>query len=492
MIKKSDELAKCSRMESTHRLKHGSVLMLWRNAIRYAIILQIIHYILAACNISMNPISKRVVVTGIGLVSPLGCGNINIWNRILNKETGIQELRPEAKVPGSDVHIAARVPRPNDNNSASFSKNELFDEKVVFGRSVCKEFADFTQFALHASDLAIADAGNPILSNEVPNDRVGVAISSGIGAIQDIVDTSAVLEKSGMRRISPYFIPKILINMASGNVSIRHKLYGPCHSTVTACAASAHSIGDAYNFIRMGYADMMLAGGSESCISSIAISGFAKMRALSNGTDATACRPFDAARNGFVLGEGASVLVLEDMELARKRGANILCELVGYGMSADGYHITSPPPNGDGAIRAMQVALRDAGIAPHSIGYINAHATSTPVGDQIEMNAIETVFKGRDTVAHLPPLYVSSTKGATGHLLGASGALEASMCVFSLQSGKIPPTLNLQTPCAASSGTPSGIILPTEAVDQSYLYAMSNSFGFGGTNVSLIFKKYEL
>jgi 3-oxoacyl-[acyl-carrier-protein] synthase II len=348
-----------------------------------------------------------------------------------------------------------------------------------------------------------------------------VAIATGgMGSIQDVVTSSRNLDSS-YRKVSPYFVPKILGNMAAGHVSLRHRFRGPLHSVSTACAAGSHAIGDAYNFIRLGYADVMLAGGAESNLDALTIAGFARMKALCpDSPPSQASRPFDSGRNGFVIAEGACVLVLEELSYAQRRGAVILAEVSGYGLSSDAHHSTSPSPQGDGAIRSMRVALADAQLEPDDIGYVNAHATSTPVGDAIEAAAIDTVFDSGSQNNNRPssssssratPLYVSSTKGATGHLLGAAGALESAFTVLALRDGVVPPTLNLSspdyTPCSFSH-------VPLQAIHyinssdsnsdsdnnsekygtsnnrQPLLHALKNSFGFGGTNASLVFSKF--
>jgi 3-oxoacyl-[acyl-carrier-protein] synthase II len=479
---------------------------------------------------------KRVVVTGLGLVSPLGCGNIEIWNKIIDSRCGIRSLDL-----GLPITIAAQVPA------------DEFDEVNLFGKQSLKQRSKSTHYALHASDLALKDAefySNKSASSSLDLNRCGITMASGMGTLRDITDASQdSISKDSYHKLSPYFVSKILLNMAAGEVSLRHKLRGPNHCVTTACAAGAHSIGDAYNFIRLGYADLMVAGGTEAPLDPLSISGFAKMRALSRKTDPLAAsRPFDKERDGFVIGEGAAVLVLESLESAQKRGVRIYGEVVGYGLSGlspptldclplllslitslclchcllgDAHHITSPPDSGDGAMRSMISALHDANISPSLIGYINAHATSTPLGDRAEVNAIHSVFSNdiwpaepselspvnlnkqipmNESSPTLQPLYVSSTKGATGHMLGAAGAMEAALTLFSLQTQIIPPTLNLSLP-ASSATAPEDLLVrssfrhvPKQALrlpsDHRYRYAMSNSFGFGGTNATLIFKKY--
>jgi len=445
---------------------------------------------------------RRVVITGVGAVSPLGCGAEHVWRRILAGDCGISQLPAGTLQSSVGVHVAGRVPQGQGEHD--------YDEKRVFGRLVGKEMSQLTQYAILASDLALSHAGSPLRgSSEKARDRMGVVLATGgVGSITDILDAGHSLDTS-FRKLSPYFIPKVLTNMAGGHISLRHGLRGPLLSPSTACAASTHAIGDAYNLIRLGYADLMLAGGSESCLDPLSISGFARMRALSASDDPlTASRPFDKDRSGFVIAEGACVLVLEDMHHALQRGAPIIAEVCGYGLSADAFHITTPSPNGEGAMRSMNAALRDAGIASCEIGYVNAHATSTPQGDAIEAEAVTTLFLGeqqganaasdsnpdnarshhtdtppRDAAAN--PLYISSTKGATGHLLGAAGALETAFTALAVRDGKLPMTRNLVTPDPAPAVQGLQFVRDS-SVDKKLNYALKNSFGFGGTNASLV------
>lgn len=419
---------------------------------------------------------RRVVVTGYGLVTPLGCGGYNIWQHLICGQTGISSI----VVDGVDhISVGAKVPKGPDMKDG-------FDEMKIFGRRMGKELALFTQYAMYASDLALAST--QLSKANIDSNRSGVCISSGIGAIDDIIE-GQVSFQSGYKKLSPYFVPKVLSNMAAGHISIRHGLKGPNHSVATACAAGGHAIGDAFNWIRLGYADMMLCGGSESCMNSLSFAGFSRMKALSTCNDPSkASRPFDTNRDGFVMGEGAAVLVLEELTGAQARNANIIAEVVGYGVSSDAYHISSPSLDGDGARRAMLSALQDCkgDLTLQDIHYINAHATSTPVGDVVEAMAIESVFGPT-----CQSLYVSSTKGATGHLLGAAGAMEAAFTALAVKDGVIPPTLNLSDPDPRTrlsfKHVPKNAILVPEMQ-----YAMSNSFGFGGTNACLIFRKFVL
>ena len=436
---------------------------------------------------------RRVVVTGVGVVSPLGCGAELVWRRLLNGDSGVRRLpgaalQAMAALGLSSVTVAATVPRGGSEGE--------FDEESVFGRSVSKEMSDFIQYSVFASEIALQHAKLNFGATSVYNrENFGVCIASGgIGSLRDIVDTSRSFDK-GFKKVSPYFVPKILTNMAAGQVSIKHRLQGPVHSAASACAAGLHGVGDAFNFIRYGHADGMLAGGSESSVDALSIAGFARMKALTVSTDPSAAsRPFDLQRNGFVIGEGSCVLVLEDLEFAARRGAPIIAEVVGYGLSGDAFHATSPSAEGKGAELAMTKALKDAGISSSEVGYINAHATSTPVGDVIEASAIDKVFAGGrgDTPS---ALFVSSTKGATGHLLGAAGAIEAAFTALGLRDGLLPPTLNLVEPAHKAANfryVAQSSISYKDETGKDLRYAMKNSFGFGGMNASMIFKRYEL
>lgn len=433
---------------------------------------------------------RRVCITGIGIVSPLGCGTEHVWKRIIAGHCGISALPDGYMPPNVPVHVAAFVPKDSSNPHA-------YNENAVFSRSVGKEMALFTQYAIYASDLALAHANlNPKSLPSTQLERMGTTVSSGgISSLGEILSASQNFNQS-FKKLSPYFVPKILINTAAGQVSLRHGLKGPQHTVATACAAGSHAIGDAFNFIRLGYADCMLAGGAEASIDPLALAGFARMRAVTTSQDPlTASRPFDKKRSGFVMAEGACILVLEEVEVALRRGANVLAEVVGYGLSSDSHHPTSPAPDGDGASRSMRMALWDAGISSHDalneVGYINAHATSTTVGDEIEASTITALFAPRTA---LTPLYISSTKGATGHLLGAAGALETGLTALALRDGMVPPTINLD--CPHPLGGPlahvphTGIVL-SNVERRQFRFALKNSFGFGGTNASLVLKRWE-
>jgi 3-oxoacyl-[acyl-carrier-protein] synthase II len=449
---------------------------------------------------------KRVVVTGVGLVSPLGCGSEAVWGKIVKGARGIRRL-PEVsgswpsdatKPRSAAISVVALVPSTKDIEDNDDVTG--FDAESAVGRGASRDKSRFIQYSLHASDLALAHAG--LTSTETDGsshlgiydrNRIGVAIASGIGAINEIIEGGMACEKSE-RKLSPYFVPKILINMAAGQVSLRHDFRGPNHSVATACAAGAHAIGDAFNFIRLGYADMMLCGGSEACVGALGVAGFGRMRALSTSDDPyTASRPFHPDRDGFVIGEGAATLVLEEMDMALKRGAPIIAELAGYGLSGDAYHSTSPSPEGSGAIRAMRGALACASLEPSAVDYINAHATSTPTGDGIELSAIGTVF-GTDTTSPDDGVLVSSTKGATGHMLGAAGAFEGAITALATRDGLLPPSLGLVEDDGSDVHVElkDGVKLVTgeRALVHDVQCTMSNSFGFGGTNASLVFKRF--
>ncbi len=411
--------------------------------------------------------SRRVVVTGIGLVSPVGIGTQANWDALCSGVTGIGPItRFDASA--FSTRFAGEV------------KN--FDPLQWIEKKELKKMDIFIQFALAASQFAMDDAKLEITPTLAP--RVGVFLASGIGGFTTIEREHKALLEGGPRKISPFFIPSAIINLASGQVSIRFGAKGPNSATCTACTASAHAVGDAWEIIRRGAADAMIAGGSEAAICAMGVGGFGALRALSTRNDEPerASRPFDRDRDGFVLGEGAGVLILEELGFARHRGAPIYAEMVGYGMSGDAYHMTAPSEDGDGACRVMQAAIESAGIQPSAVDYINAHGTSTPHNDRIETRAIKRTFG-----EHAPKLTVSSTKSMTGHLLGAAGGLEAGITVLAVHHQKVPPTVNLEN--------------PDEELDLDYApntcrkmpirYALSNSFGFGGTNGALLFKKFE-
>src|SRR5436190_2591937 len=410
---------------------------------------------------------RRVVVTGIGLVSSLGIGTEANWAALIAGKSGIDTIS-KFDVSQFATRIAGEV--------RGFDPLRFIEKKDV------KKMDAFIQYAIAASQFAMDDASLTVTADIAPN--AGVFIASGIGGFTTIEREHKALLDGGPRKISPFFIPSAIINLAAGQVSIRFGAKGPNSATCTACSASAHAIGDAYEIIRRGDADVMIAGGSEAAITPMGVGGFGALRALSTRNDepARASRPFDRDRDGFVVGEGAGVLILEEYEMARRRGARIYAELVGYGMAADAYHITAPSEDGDGPLRVMGRALKSADIEPEQIGYINAHGTSTPHGDRVETIAIKRCFG--EHAARVP---VSSTKSMTGHLLGAAGGLEAGITVLAVYHRRVPPTINLECPdpdCDLD-------YVPNHARDVEIEYALSNSFGFGGTNAALVFKRYE-
>jgi len=415
---------------------------------------------------------RRVVVTGMGIVSPLGIGIEHVWKRLLNAESGISNVQ-SFDVSDLPCQIAGQVPL-GDTASGNFNPDTYVSPKDQ------KKMDNFIVMALGAAHEAVEDSGwKPTDVHAL--ERTGVMIGSGIGGLQGIYEASLTLHEKGPRRISPFFIPSCLINLASGHVSIRYGFKGPNHSVVTACATGSHAIGDAARLIAFDDADVMIAGGAESTISRIGIAGFAAARALStsfNDRPTEASRPWDRDRDGFVMGEGAGVVVLEEYEHAKKRGAKIYAELVGYGLSGDAHHITAPSEDGNGGFRAMTSALKRAKLGVEDIDYINAHGTSTPLGDEIELGAVKRLFG-----SHAYKLTMSSTKSAIGHLLGAAGAVEAIFSILALRDQVAPPTLNLSNP---SDGCDIDLA-PKQAKPRKIRAALSNSFGFGGTNASLLF-----
>jgi len=417
---------------------------------------------------------RRVVITGLGLVTPLGCGVEASWSRLLQGKSGARRIE-EFVVSDLACQIACFIPR-GPLSEGKFDADDWMEPKEQ------RKVDDFIIFAMGAAELALRDAD---WKADTPQkqERTGVLIGSGIGGLNGIAETSLLLKDKGPRRVSPFFIPGRLINLASGYVSIKHGLRGPNHSVVTACSTGAHAIGDASRLVALGDADVMVAGGAESPICRIAVAGFAACRALSTGFNeqpTRASRPYDKDRDGFVMGEGAGVVVLESLEHARARGARIYAEVIGYGMSGDAYHITAPAEDGDGAYRCMRAALARAGIAASDVDYINAHGTSTPMGDEIELGAVERLF-GNAAGA----LVMSSTKSAIGHLLGAAGAVEAIFSVLAIRDNVAPPTLNLDNPSVATAID----LVPHEAKKRSIDTVLSNSFGFGGTNASLVLRR---
>ncbi|HEV2297446.1 MAG TPA: beta-ketoacyl-ACP synthase II [Candidatus Acidoferrales bacterium] len=411
--------------------------------------------------------NRRVVVTGVGLVCACGIGTEETWQSLLAGKSGIAPIT-QFDASGYDCRFAGEV--------------RGFDPFAWIEKKEVKKMARFIHLAVAATDFAMKMARFEV--NEADADATGVYISSGIGGFDVIEREHSKLIQGGPGKISPFFIPSAIINLASGQISIRCGARGPNSATATACSASAHAIGDAFKIIQRCDAEVMIAGGSEAAITPMGVGGFAAMKALSTRNDepARASRPFDAQRDGFVIGEGSGVLILESLEHAQRRNAPIVAEIVGYGMSGDAYHMTQPAENGDGAYRVMLASAKDAKISPDDIGYVNAHGTSTPIGDAIETVAIKRVFGER---AKKVP--VSSTKSMTGHLLGGAGGLEAGICVLALRDQIVPPTINYENPDPACDLD----YVPNRARKMDMRYALSNSFGFGGTNASLIFKRWE-
>ncbi len=419
---------------------------------------------------------RRVVVTGIGAVSPLGTNSAQSWDNLIAGKSGAGRIRgfPIDDLP---CHIACHVDESEyvDEGEPAFDPNQWLPAKEQ------KRVDKFIVFGIAAAQMAIADSGWQA-ETEAQQNRTGVLVGAGIGGLDSIYQTSLTLAEKGPRRVSPFFVPGALINLISGHVAINNHYKGPNHAVVTACSTGAHAIGDAARLIALDDADVMIAGGAEAAICRIGIAGFAACRALStnfNETPERGSRPYDKDRDGFVMGEGAGVVVLEEYGHAKARGANIYAEIIGYGLSGDAYHITSPAEDGDGAYRAMQAALKRSGLAPEDIGYVNAHGTSTPLGDEIELRAVERLFGSA-----AEQLTMSSTKSATGHLLGAAGSLEAIFSILAMQHGICPPTLNLDNPSVETKIN----LVPHYAQEKSIKAVLSNSFGFGGTNASLVFQ----
>lgn len=427
---------------------------------------------------------RRVVITGIGLVTPLANGREATWSRLLEGRSG---LGPIDLFDASDLtcRIAGQVPWIGEDNRGGGAGDEhAFDPDAVMSAKERRRIDDFILYAVAAADEAIKDSDFALETDEQKH-RAGVLIGSGIGGLETIYRNSVVLHENGPRKISPFFIPASLINLGSGQVSIKHGLKGPNHSVVTACATGAHAIGDSARLISYGDADIMVAGGSEASICKLGIGGFCAMKAMStkfNDTPEKASRPYDTDRDGFVMGEGGAVLVLEEYEHAKARGAKIYGEIAGYGLSGDAHHITAPAENAEGGYRAMSMALAHSGLDVSDIGYVNTHGTSTPAGDEGEVRAVEKLFG-----EHAGDLHLSATKSAIGHLLGAAGAVEAAFCALALRDGILPPTLNLDN---QDFETPINLC-PKTAVKKPIKAALSNSFGFGGTNAALIIKALE-
>ena len=415
---------------------------------------------------------KRVVITGMGIVSPVGTGVEHAWKNILAGKSGVR------KIDSFDVSDLASqiagIPQQGDAPG-------MYNPDAVVEPREQRKLDKCILYGLVAADEAIKDAG--LADYQGDKTRIGVSIGSGIGGLNTIYDNCIELHDGGPRRVSPFFIPKGIINMAAGNISIRYGLQGPNISVVTACATGAHSIGEAARMIKYGDADIMVCGGTEGAVGRIGLAGFSAMRALSTRNDdaARASRPWDKNRDGFIMAEGAGVLVLEEYEHAVARGAKIYAEVAGYGMSGDAYHITAPAPDGSGGKRAMEMALKDAGLNPSDVDYVNAHGTSTGLGDVGELAAVQSLFAGAN-------VSMSSTKSMTGHLLGAAGAVEAIFCVCAIRDGIVPPTINLEEP---EDTVGDFDLVPNVAKQRKVDVALSNSFGFGGTNASLVLKKIK-
>jgi 3-oxoacyl-[acyl-carrier-protein] synthase II len=417
---------------------------------------------------------RRVVVTGLGMLTPLACGVEHTWQRLLAGKSGIARIE-KFEVSDLPCRIAGQIPR-GDGSNGTFNPDQWMEPKEQ------RKVDDFILFAMGAAKQALDDADWHPRDYE---DQIttGVLIGSGIGGIEGIAETTLILHDRGPRRVSPFFIPGRIINLASGYVSIAHSLKGPNHSVVTACSTGAHAIGDAGRLIALGDADVMVAGGAESPVSRISVAGFAACRALSTGfndTPESASRPYDRDRDGFVMGEGAGVVVLEEYEHAKRRGVRIYGELVGYGLSGDAYHITAPAEDGDGALRCMKAAMKRANVSPVEIDYINAHGTSTPIGDEIELRAVERLVG--NACGHIS---MSSTKSSIGHLLGAAGTVEAIFCLLAIRDQVVPPTINLDNPSVSTAID----LVPYKPRKRAVNITLSNSFGFGGTNASLVFRR---
>ncbi len=419
---------------------------------------------------------RRVVVTGMGMVTPLGCGVETTWSRLIKAESGAAKVE-RFEVADLACKIACMIPR-GDGSNGTYNPDQWMEPKEQ------RKVDEFIVFAMCAAKQALDDAGwTPKTPDE--QNATGVLIGSGIGGIEGIAETAVTLHEKGPRRVSPFFIPGRIINLASGYVSIEHGLKGPNSAVVTACSTGAHAIGDAARMVALGDAEIMLAGGAESPVNRMALAGFNALRALStafNDDPKRASRPYDKDRDGFVMGEGAGVVVLEALDHAKARGAKIYGELIGYGLSGDAYHITAPAPDGDGAFRCMSMAMKRASVTADDIDYINAHGTSTPMGDEIELGAVQRLVgnaAGR--------ISMSSTKSCVGHLLGAAGAVEAIFSLLAIRDGIAPPTINLDNPSVESPID----LVPHEARKREIGTALSNSFGFGGTNASLIFRRFD-
>ncbi|KAG9230285.1 thiolase-like protein [Amylocarpus encephaloides] len=426
---------------------------------------------------------RRVVVTGLGAITPLGVGIRRTWARLIAGDCGITStahLEPQERWRELPSRVAGMIPRGR-KEEGGWQASEWLNKGDE------RRMATFTQFAIAATEMALQDA-NWRPSTQQEKETTGVCLGSGIGNLEELYNTSITYEKTGYKKVSPLFVPQLLINLGAGHISMKYGLQGPNHATTTACTTGAHAIGDASRFIAFGDADVMVAGGSESCIHPLALAGFSRSKSLAtlyNDDPSSSSRPFDRDRCGFVIGEGTGVVVLEELEHARARGANIYAEVRGYGCSGDAHHMTAPLENGHGALLAMKRALKHAGIPPRDVDYINAHATSTPLGDAAENAAIQSLMLGEDGVDTASSVTVSSTKGAVGHLLGAAGAIEAIFSILATKENIMPPTRNLH-------GLEAGFnfnYIPGQAQERRIGVSLSNSFGFGGTNACLAFSK---
>ena len=425
---------------------------------------------------------RRVVVTGLGLVTPVGCGVETAWKNILSGRSGASKIE-HFDVSDLGCKVAAVIPRVDGRAGGSVDMDGVFDPDQVMSARDAKRVDDFILYSVAAADEALKDAvWNPAAKDDVEAcERTGIVFGSGIGGLETTYNASITLHEKGPRRLSPFVVPSMLINLTSGQISIRHGFKGPNHSVVTACATGAHAIGDASRLIAYGDADVMVAGGGEAAINRLGIASFVACRAMTTGYNDTpekASRPYDSGRDGFLMGEGAGAVVLEEYEHAKARGAKIYAEVKGYGLSGDAHHITSPSPDGDGGYRAMKAALKNSGLDVSDIGYVNAHGTSTPIGDEIEVKAVERLLGD-----HAKNVKMSSTKSSTGHLLGAAGAIEAIFSILALRDKMAPPTLNLEDPSVETSLD----LVPLKAKPFTGTAVMSNSFGFGGTNAAVIF-----
>ena len=418
---------------------------------------------------------RRVVITGMGMVSPLANGVEETWSRLIAGQSGAN-VTQGFEINDLACQVSCQVPR-GDGENGTFDPDRYMEPKEQ------RKVDDFIVFGVAAASQAIEDSGWKPEDHE-SQCRTGVLMGSGVGGLNGIAETALILEEKGPRRVSPFFIPGRLINLISGYVSINHGFRGPNHAVVTACSTGAHAIGDAARLIMLGDADVMVAGGAEATISRIGLAGFIACKALSTGFNDTperASRPYDSGRDGFVMGEGAGAVVVEELEHAKARGAKIYAEVSGYGLSGDAYHITAPAPDGDGGYRSMKAAIERAGIAPSDLDYVNAHGTSTPLGDEIELGAVERLYGNKGN-----GLTMSSTKSAIGHLLGAAGAVEAIFCCLAIRDNIAPPTLNLEDPSVETEID----LVPLIAQNKEINTVLSNSFGFGGTNASLVLRRY--